>query len=273
MTWAVPISTFRLPAHRFTGWATVSIPGPLSSFARMAALSPDVAPEDLLPALARNIVTNGYEAAGNETLQQTEYLRLLNRYIGQARELQSMAGSGRQIVIPACDSDQTGALLKILGYRMRGSCGTDIVLETVNPTKAFLTVDSGFPLTTLEQDLRANHRFELPYSPTSVPVLYSADYWLSALGKQGSTDFLDGFLSDAQLCRLYLGLSHLDRETAEALRKQSSRKNFASTRTFWIFMAACSRFATDRPSFQVQRRLGRASWGLVRPIPVHSSTG
>jgi hypothetical protein len=213
-----------LPPARspLSGWATVSLPGPLASFARMAALSPDVAPEDLLPALARNIVTNGYEAAGNETLQPTEYLRLLTRYIGQARELQAMAGTGRQIVIPACDSDQTGALLKILGYRMRGSCGTDIVLETVNPTKAFLTVDSGFPLTTLEQDLRANHRFELPYAPTSVPVLYSADYWLSALGKQTSTDFLDGFLSDAQLCRLYLGLSHLDRDTAEALRKQAS---------------------------------------------------
>lgn len=204
-----------------TDWATISIPGPLSSFARMAALSPDLAPEDLLPALARNVVTNGFEAAGNESLQQTEYLRLLTRYVNQARELQAMAGTGRKIVIPACDSEQTGALLKILGYRMRGSCGADIVLETVNPTRAFLTVDSGFPLTPLEQDLRANHRFELPYAPTTVPVLYTAGYWLSALGKNSGTDFLDGFLSDSQLCRLYLGLSHLDRPTAEVLRRQA----------------------------------------------------
>ena len=213
-----------LPAPRppEPGWAIVMIPGPLASFARMAALSPDLAPEDLLPALARNIVTNGFEAAGNESLQQTEYLRLLTRYISQARELQAMAGPDKKIVIPACDSDQTGALLKILGYRMRGSCGTDIVLETVNPTRAFLTVDSGFPLTPLEQDLRANHRFELLYAPTPVPVLYSADYWLSALNKQNGGDFLDGFLSDSQLCRLYLGLSHLDRPTAEALRKQAT---------------------------------------------------
>jgi hypothetical protein len=205
-----------------SGWATISIPGPLSSFARMAALSPDLAPEDLLPALARNVVTNGYEAAGNESLQQTEYLRLLIRYVGQARELQSMAGADHKIVIPSCDSDQTGALLKILGYRMRGSCGADIVLETVNPTRAFLTVDSGFPLTPLEQDLRANHKFELPYAPTPVPVLYSADYWLSAVTKSANTDFLDSFLNDAQTCRLYLGLSHLDRPTAEALRRQSN---------------------------------------------------
>lgn len=201
-------------------YSTITIPGPLSSFARMAALSPDVAPDELLPALARNVATNGYQAAGNESLDQTEYLRLLIRYIGQARELQSMAGGNQKIVIPACDSEQTGDLLRVLGYRMRGSCGADIVLETVNPTRAFLTIDSGFPLTELERDLRANRRFEMPYRPTPVPVLYSADYWLGALGRSSQTDFLDGFLSDPSICRLYLGLSHLDRETAEALRRQ-----------------------------------------------------
>lgn len=202
-------------------YSTVVIPGPLSSFARMAALSPDLAPDDLLPALARNIVTNGYEAAGNEMLQQTEYLRLLTRYIGEARELQALAGSNRKIVIPACDSEQTGDLLKILGYRMRGSCGGDIVLETVNATRAFLTVDSGFPLTELEQDLRANHRFEFSYSPSIVPVLYDSQYWLAALGRNSQADFLDSFLADPSLCRLYLGLSHLNRATAAALRAQA----------------------------------------------------
>lgn len=203
-------------------YSKVSIPGPLSSFARMAALSPDLAPEELLPALARNVVTNGYEAAGNEALQQTEYLRLIGRYLSEARELQAMAGSNRRIAIPSCDSEETGNLLKILGYRMRGSCGGDIVLETVNPTRAFLTVDSGFPLAELEGDLRANHKFELPYAPTEVPVLYDAKYWMSALGRSNQTEFIDAFLSDPSLCRLYLGLSHLDRQTAEILRKQDS---------------------------------------------------
>jgi len=200
-------------------YSSVLIPGPLSSFARMAALTPDLAPEELLPALARNVVTNGYEASGNEMLQPTEYLRLLMRYIGQARELQAMANHDHKIVIPTCDSEETGNLLKILGYRMRGSCGADIVLETVNPTRSFLTVDSAFPITQLEQDLRANHKFELTYAPTSIPVLYNAEYWLAALGRQ--SDFIDGFLSDPSLCRLYLGLSHLDRATAEALRRQA----------------------------------------------------
>jgi hypothetical protein len=209
-------------SREHAGYSLVTVPGPLASFARMAALSPDLAPEDLLPALARNVVTNGYEASGNEALQQTEYLRLLTRYVSQARELQQMATKDGKIVISTCDSEETGALLKVLGYRMRGSCGADIVLETVNPTRAFLTVDSAFPLTQLEQDLRANHRFELPYAGTKVPVLYNAEYWLAALNRQGQTDFLDAFLSDPSLCRLYLGLSHLDRATAEALRKQAS---------------------------------------------------
>lgn len=203
-------------------YSMVMIPGPLSSFARMAALSPDLSPEDLLPALARNVVTNGFQATGNELLEPTEYLRLLTRYVGQARELQALANKDRKIVIPSCDSTQTGDLLRVLGYRMRGTCGADIVLETVNATRAFLTVDSGFPLTALEGDLRANHPFELTYTPTSVPVLYDAQYWLSAGGgRSHQSDFLDVFLSDPSLCRLYLGLSHLDRETAEVLRKQA----------------------------------------------------
>ena len=202
--------------------STVTIPGPLSSFARMAALTPELRPEDLLPALARNVVTNGYEASGSEVLQPTEYLKLLTRYIGEARELQAMAGPNRKIVIPACDSEETGNLLKVLGYRMRGSCGGDIVLETVNPTRAFVTVDSAFPLTELEQDLRANRRFEMTYAPATVPVLYNAGYWLTASGRAAQGDFLDAFLSDPSLCRLYLGLSQLDRATAEALRAKMS---------------------------------------------------
>ena len=202
--------------------STVTIPGPLPAFARMAALSTELAPEDLLPALARNVVTNGYEASGNESLQQTEYLRLVVRYLAQARELQSMAGSGQKIVVPSCDSEQTGNLLKALGYRMRGSCGGDIVLETVNPTRAFLTVDSGFPIANLEGELRANHRFELPYAPTRISVLYTGEYWLQALGRASTGEFIDAFISDPGLCRLYLGLSHVNRAVAEALRKQAN---------------------------------------------------
>ncbi|MGH9653735.1 MAG: hypothetical protein ACRD6B_09775 [Bryobacteraceae bacterium] len=217
-------SDFELPPAKKPqqNYSTISIPGPLPAFARMAALNPQVTPDDLLPALARNIVTDGYQASNNESLQQTEYLKLLIRYVGQARELQAMAGAAHKIVVPACESKQTAQLLHIIGYRMRGSCGGNLVLETVNPTRAFVTIDSGFPLTKLEEDLRANYSFALPYAPTPVPVFYNAGYWLSALGHRENSNFLDAFLGDPSICRLYLGLSHLDRAAAEALRNTAS---------------------------------------------------
>lgn len=201
------------------GMPTVPIPGPLYSFARMAALSPDLKPQELLPALARNIVTNGYQASSsNEALDQTEYLKLVFRYLSQARELEKLAGASGVLRIEQCESQQTADLLKVLGYRMRGACGGDLVLETVNASRAFLTIDSGFPLAELELSLRTNRPFEHDFKPTLIPVLYGPDYWLSARDKSPG-EFIDTFMSDPSLCRLYLGMAKLDQETAEELRK------------------------------------------------------
>ena len=197
----------------------VNVPGPLRSFGRMAAISSDIHPEDVLPALARNVVTNGYQAShSNESLEQTEYLKLVHRYLSQARELDKLAGADKMIRIENCDSANAGELLRIIGYRMRGGCGSEVVLETVNATRAFLTTDSGFPLAQLEQALRTNRPFTYDFHPTAVSVLYGSDYWLSAKEKE-SGDFLEAFLGDPAMCRLYLGLSKLDAETADELRK------------------------------------------------------
>jgi hypothetical protein len=199
--------------------AFIEIPGPLRSFARMAALSQDLRPEDLLGALARNVVTNGYQASSsNEALEQTEYLKLVVRYLSQARELERVAGEKKIIQINKCDSTETGDLLRVIGYRMRGGCGSDVVLETVNASRAFLTIDSGFPLSDLEQALRTDRPFTLDYHATRIPVLYSSDYWQSIKDKTPG-EFIDYFLSDPSICRLYLGLSKLDPETAMALRE------------------------------------------------------
>ncbi len=197
----------------------IEIPGPFESFARMAAVSQETPPGELLAALARNVVTNGYQASsGNEALEPTEYMKLLVRYISQARELERFAGAEKVIRVESCESPQTGELLRILGYRMRGACGSEVVLETVNATRAFLTIDSGFPVAELEQALRTNRPFVYEFKPTRVPILYGADYWLGAREKGGG-DFIDAYLADPALCRLYLGLSKLDRETADELRK------------------------------------------------------
>jgi hypothetical protein len=214
---------------------TIEIPGPLRPFSRMAALAPDTAPSDLLPSLARNIVVSGYQATGGEALEPTEYLKLITRYLSQARELQKLAGEQKAIHIEACDSPQTGELLRILGYRMRGGCGSEVVLETVNASRAFLTIDSGFPLAALEQGLRANRPFSHPYAPTRVPVLYGADYWMTAKDKQGG-EFIDVFLADPTMCRFYAGMAKLDRTTADELRKafpMSRLKVFAHVLDFF----------------------------------------
>jgi hypothetical protein len=203
-----------------TGAGFIEIPGPPSAFARLAALARDMRPEDLLPALARNVVTNGYQTvAGSEGLEPTEYLKLVIRYLSQARELEKLAGPDKILRIETCDSTATGDLLRVLGYRMRGGCGSDLVLETVNASRAFLTIDSGFPLAQLEQALRLNQLFTLDYHPARIPLLYDLAYWQSAAEKTEG-EFIESFLSDPTLCRLYLGLSKLDPPTAEELRKQ-----------------------------------------------------
>src|SRR6185369_2885955 len=90
----------------------IEIPGPLRSFARMAALSPSLNPEDLLPAFSRNILTNGYRAtSANEALEQTEYLKLVIRYLSQARELERLAGPSKSLRIDMCESPATADLL------------------------------------------------------------------------------------------------------------------------------------------------------------------
>lgn len=197
---------------------SVTIPGPYRSFARMAALAPDAGPSEIFPALARNIVTGGYQASrGGEVLEPTEYLKLVQRYLSQVRELDQLAGPEHTLKVPACESTQTNDLLRVLGYRMRGGCGSEVVLETVNAARAFLTTDSGFPLTELEQALQKDKPFVYPYPSTSADVLYSGDYWMTAKEKaQGN--FLEALLGDPGLCRFYLGMSKIDPETADAMR-------------------------------------------------------
>jgi len=200
---------------------TAPIPGPMRSFARMAAISPEALPEDVFPALARNVVTNGYQAAhSNDALEQTEYLKLVHRYLSQARELAKLAGESKVIKVENCESPTVAELIRILGFRMRGGCGSEVVLETVNAARAFLTTDSGFPVNELEQALRTNRPFTYDYHSTDVPVVFGTEYWLGAAKE--SPDFLETFISDPSICRLYLGLSKLDRETAENLRKSVS---------------------------------------------------
>ncbi len=194
---------------------SVIIPGPLRSFLRMAGISQKVSPEDVLPLLARNVYMEGYQNG-----HQTEFLILLDRYVHQARELQILAGTSSTIRVASCDD--AGTLVQILGYRLRQGCGQkNVFLETANPERAFLTIDSGFPLTELEEALQKGTPFTYSYPTSWVPVLFKESDWvmLSAGGKKGFGNIVDVLVNDPAIARLYWALAKNDAETRLALQR------------------------------------------------------
>ena len=63
------------------------IPGPQRSFLRMAGISQQITPQEVLPLLSENVFTEGVEGSS----RPTEFLILLRRYVVQARELAELA--------------------------------------------------------------------------------------------------------------------------------------------------------------------------------------
>lgn len=192
------------------------IPGPLRSFLRMAGISQETSPEEVIPHLSRQVFMQGYNDG-----RPTEFLILLRRYVEQSRELALLAGPDAMIRITNCDDVKP--LLRILGYQVRPTCGQPgTSLKTDDSERAFLTIDSGFPLTELEKTLQGGGPFQYSYSPAGVPVLFAQTDWTMASKNnhmENSRDFLDTLLRDPQLARLYWGLSRLDSDTAIFLRR------------------------------------------------------
>jgi len=194
---------------------TVIIPGPLRSFLRMAGISQQVAVEDVLPLVARNAYATGYL---NGT--PTEYLRLLDRYLHQAKELQMLAGSAGTIRVTNCADAEP--LLGILGYHSRPACGQkDSILMTADAERAFLTTDSGFPLTALEEALQKGEPFTYAFPNSRVPVLFSENDWkaLSGAKSRGAQTLVEILLREPAIDRLYWALSNSDAETRTALQR------------------------------------------------------
>ncbi len=195
----------------------VSIPGPLHSFLRMAGISQKVSADEVLPLLARNVSVRGYiQERPDKPGKQTEFLILVKRYLQQARELQVLAGSDGTIRVAGCaDADH---LLRILGYQFGQPCGPKALLETADADRAFLTIDSGFPLVDLEEALRNGTPFSYPYAPSPVPVLFDARDWETASQREPARqDVVNSLLSDPALARLYWALSRTDADTAKQI--------------------------------------------------------
>lgn len=198
---------------------TLSVPGPLRSFLRMAGISQKAANDEVIPLLARNVFLLGYEGPSSR-VRPTEFLILLSRYVQQARELSVMAGP--EAVLHASSCDEARPLLQVLGYRTRSDCGqAGSYLETSDPQRAFITVDSGFPLPELEKDLQSGKPFSYPFRGTRVPIIFSENDWA------GNKNLLDALLRDSNLSRLYWAMAQMDSETQESLRQAPGLKRLA----------------------------------------------
>ena len=199
---------------------TATIPGPLRSFLRMTGVSQQISPEEVLPLVARSVATLGYHGNQKDSGSPTEFLILVERYLQEARELQTLAGP--ENVIRVADCGQATALLTIIGYRIENTCGPQSYLETADPDRAFVTIDSGFPLTELEEALRNGTPFVYPYASSQVPVLIGQDAW-KTFGKKhesapgASNDVVDVLLRDPVLARVYWALAQMDTETRDDL--------------------------------------------------------
>ncbi|MGA8502081.1 MAG: hypothetical protein WB683_11065 [Candidatus Sulfotelmatobacter sp.] len=225
---AVVANAKAVPTSTIPGGAAASpasellIPGPLRSLLRMAGISQQISRDDVFPLLAWNVSTLGYQGGDHPT----EYLILLTRYVAQARELAALAGSEGVIRVSGCED--AAPLLHILGYRIVSKCGQpQTSLLTADAERAFLTMDSGFPLTELEQTVEGGKPFEYTFASTRVPILFSEREWIAAgkKNRRDSKELVDAVLSDHSIARLYWALSKMDPETRNYLQRSLGIRN------------------------------------------------
>ena len=214
-----PPQTQTQPEQTAEDQTQVIIPGPLKPFLRMAAISQQIAPSEVLPLLARNVVIDGYRGSPDKDPKPTEFLILLKRYLQQAKELQSLAGT--QEVLSVTNCREADRLLAVIGYRLKQGCGPDSELEAGEPERAFVANDSGFPIADLEQALRESKPFAYPYPSSPVPLIFKAEDWKlnDKNSENANADFLTSLIDDPLKARLYWALARMDTETRESLRR------------------------------------------------------
>ena len=214
------------PAHAQKGLppsldaqSQVRIPGPLKPFLRMAAISQQVTPEEVLPLLARNVLIDGYRGSPDKDPKPTEFLILLKRYLQQAKELQSLAGT--QGVISVNNCHEADPVLAVIGYRLKQGCGPESELEAADPERAFVANDSGFPIADFEQALREAKPFIYAYPSSPVSLIFNTEDWkpIQKSSENPNADFTTALLDDPLEARLYWALARMDKETREFLRK------------------------------------------------------
>ena len=241
---------------------TAIVPGPLRSFLRLAGVSQKIGPEQVLPLLARNVYMQGYSGVrGRE--HPTEFLILLTRYVRQARELSILAGD--EHVIRASNCEQSAPLLRVLGYRTREACGQpDTSLITSDPERAFLTIDSGFPLNDLEEALQGGKPFAYSFEDSRVPVLFTENEWSESSEEngRGPVGIIDNILRNPQVARLYWALSRTDVETRNSLVKSPGLKRLMPVASVFDFYGSRISIRSGRVAVPGGRN-AEAQWKAV----------
>ena len=109
---------------------------------------------------------------------------------------------------------------------MREACGPKTAVETSDPDRAFLTIDSGFPLADLEETLRGGKPLDYSYRSFPVPVFLAPNDWVveekaekGAKKRNSGEDALEAILRDPTIARLYWALSRIDPATVAELRR------------------------------------------------------
>lgn len=201
------------------GTQYITTPGPLRSFLRMAGISQKATPDEVLPLFGHFVETYGYEGSKERSPKPTEALTLFKRYFVQANTLASLAGSAGVLQFETCD--EARQLIADLGYKLANGCDKNPTIEVDDSEKAFITVDSGFPLADLQEDLRTGKAFSIPYASARLPLIYSKRDWT---GKANSPDIdmITALADQPALARLYWGLSRVDDATRAALLKSGS---------------------------------------------------
>ena len=199
----------------------IEIPGSLQSFVRMAGISSEAKPEEALPLFGHFVATYGYEGSKERSPQQTEALILFKRYFKQAEILTTLAGPSGSIHFSTCEEAQP--LLKAIGYRLRGGCSVNRNIVVEDAEKAFITLDSGFPLADVEEDLAGNKPFTMAYHSTRLPLIYSIRDWTDEHDPNG-TQAIARLAGDPTLARLYWALSRMDEPTREILKSSLGLK-------------------------------------------------
>ena len=132
-----------------------------------------------------------------------------------------------------------------------------MTLVTADPQRAFLTIDSGFPLLDLEEALQKAAPFVYAYGGSAVPVLFAPADWKALARANGQTDgdLVESLLYEADLARLYWALSRIDPETRADVEEGHWTREATSSCPGFGFLW--------EPDLYSRRRFGR-SWRTKR---------